>query len=51
MSYLEHPTDLMLERNSEKRNQAIDQMTEQEVKEFLKMLLSVMNGGGRTTID
>ena len=36
-------SDLMMEKNKAKRNEAIDQMTEEDAKHFLKKLLSVMN--------
>ena len=39
----EEMSDLMLEKNKAKRNEAIDKMTEEDAKCFLKKLLSVMN--------
>lgn len=36
-------SDLMMEKNKAKRNEAIDKMTEEDAKRFLKKLLSVMN--------
>ena len=43
-----HPESIMLEKDADKRNRAVDEMTEQEAKDFLKRLLSVMNGEHRT---
>ena len=39
----EEMSDLMMEKNKAKRNEAIDKMTEEDAKQFLKKLLSVMN--------
>lgn len=36
-------SDLMMEKNKTKRNDAIDSLTEDDAKHFLKQLLSVMN--------
>lgn len=36
-------SDLMMEKDKAKRNEAIDQMIEGDAKHFLKQLLSVMN--------
>ena len=39
----EEVSDLMMEKDKAKRNEAIDKMTEEDAKHFLKKLLSVMN--------